>query len=94
MFSLVISKATNKIVLAHKDGSFNMPIQTPQEQLEIFCDANNLNPSEFIALEYDWNLKTPISLSKHIYNPANGQIEVDPNWVQPTPPAQTTEPTA
>jgi hypothetical protein len=92
MFTLVISKATNKIVLAHKDESVNRPIQTPQEQLETFCDANDLNPSEFIALEYDWNLKDRLSLGKHIYNPNTGLVELDPNYVPPAP--EPTEPTA
>jgi hypothetical protein len=92
MFSVIIIKATNKILFAHQDGSVGMNKPLPQERLEQYCEDNGLDANDYLAIEYVWDLKNPINISKHIYNPANGQIEVDPNWVKPTPIAPT-EPT-
>jgi len=94
MYSLVINKSSNKIVLAHNDGSVRHNIPTPEEQLLIFCDNNNLNVNDFFAIEYPWDKRNPVDLSRHIYNPATGLVEDDPNWVatppvEPPPPAPT-----
>ena len=94
MFSLIISKATNKIVKAHMNGSLGMAIPTPQEELEIHCNDNDLDPNDYFAIEYTWDLKNPISLGKHIYNPTTGMVELDPNYVPPAPSPAPTEPTA
>jgi hypothetical protein len=60
-------------------------IPTPQEQLNIYCNANALDANDYFAIEYTWDLKNPVSLSKHIYNPATGSVELDPNYVPPAP---------
>ena len=94
MFSVIILKATNKIEFTFQDDSTGMDKPLPQERLEQYCESNDLNASDYLAIEYTWDPKNKISISKHIYNPANGQIEVDPNWVEPTPIPAPVEPTA
>ena len=85
MHSVIISKATNKIAFTFQDGSTGVEKPSPQDRLNQYCLDNDLDVTDFLAIEYAWDVRNPISISKHIYNPANGQIEVDPNWVQPTP---------
>lgn len=92
MLSVIILKATNKIEFTFQDGSTGMDKPLPQERLEQYCESNGLNASDYLAIEYTWDPKDRISIAKHIYNPINGLIEVDPNWVQPPPqpPQETT----
>ena len=94
MHSLVISKATNKIILAVRDGSTGIMLQTPQQHLEAHCAANDLDVNDYFAIEYTKDAKKIVNLAKDIYNPTTGLVELDPNYVPPEPtPTAPTEPT-
>jgi hypothetical protein len=85
MFSIAYNKITKKILLARNDKcSSAAESLTPQQQLEIHCEANNLEPADYIALELPAaeNLKITFN-GKQIYNESTGKVEEDPNWVAP-----------
>ena len=57
---------------------------TAQQHLEQFCDDNELDVANFVAMEYPYNKKFQIVLGNHMFNETTQQIEADPNYIPPT----------
>lgn len=93
MFSIAYLKNTKKIAWARVDSSSLNDLLTPQELLERYCEDNELNINEYIALELPHDKKLRIVIGNHIYNETTGKIEEDPNYVPPPPPPPIEPPT-
>jgi hypothetical protein len=87
MFTIFYLKSSKKITYAYKNDSVGVLIPTPQQQLAVHCDNNNLNVDDFVAIEHPWNRNLILVHGNHIYNEATQQIETDPNYVPPVEPA-------
>ena len=90
MFSIAYLNTTKKLILARMEVG-SAPLESPQQQLELHCEMNDLDPADYTALEIPYDKKLRVVLGNHVFNEVTGKIEEDPNYVEPTPPAQ--EPT-
>jgi hypothetical protein len=91
MFSISYNNITKNILFIRDDNcSSSSNTLTPQQQLEIHCEINNLNVSDYTAVELPFDKTLNFVCGKYIYNESTGKVEQDPNWVAPLP-LETTE---
>lgn len=96
MFVIIYHKTTKKIVYYRHDMSLPQS-HTAQEHFNFFLDNNEVGDENYAFAEIPFTKAlNNIAIGNHVYNEATGQVEADPNYVRPTPPALTapTEPTA
>ena len=95
MFVIVYHKTTKK--LAHYRNDMSVPqVHTAQYWFDIFLADNEVGDEDYAFAEVAFTKAlNDIVIGNHIYNEATGQVEADPSYVAPTPPAlETAEPTA
>jgi hypothetical protein len=86
MFTIAYFKNTKKIAWSRFDSSTLNDLLTPQQLLERYCDDNDLDVNDYIALELPWDKKLRIVIGNHVYNESAQKIEADPNYVPPPAP--------
>lgn len=91
MFAIIYSKSTKEIVSVKFDASTITP-PTPQQQRDLFCEMNDLNPADYEGVEATYNKKVNVVPGKYRFNETTGEAEENPNYVEPTP-VTPTEPT-
>ena len=83
MFTIAYNKQTKFILYSRYDASTNVDKPTPLEHLNNYCEINNLNASDFQAIELPWNPKAQYIIGRDLFDETNNTIYADPNWVEP-----------
>jgi len=79
MYTLILNKRTKLILQSRYDTSTGEKMSV-DAVLNTYCEFNNTDISTVEIVEIPYT-NFQIELGKHIYE--NGEIKVDPNWVQP-----------
>jgi hypothetical protein len=92
MFFIYYKNSDKKIVFAKYDGYTGAEgAASPQQQLVVHCEINDLNVNDFTAVELPFDKKFMLIQGNHVFNESTKQIETDPNWVAPTPDPEPTQ---
>lgn len=80
MFTLVIRKSDKVILQARFDNSTanKMPVE---EVLRCYCEGTGVDSSTVEAVETEFT-KFDLEIDKFIFK--DGQVQINPNWVEPT----------
>jgi|Laugrespbdmm15sn_2_1035079.scaffolds.fasta_scaffold01354_4 hypothetical protein len=94
MYIIIYKKSTGKIVFTRTDTSAPTP-QSPQFWLSVYIKDNKLSAAEAEDLTFVETepVEGGFELDQYKWNESTQQLEVDPNYVAPTPiaPAEITE---
>ena len=86
MYMIIYKKSTKKIACTRTDNSTPAP-QTPQFWLSVYIKDNKLSAAEAEDLTFVETepVEGGFELDQYKWNESTRQIEVDPNYVAPTP---------
>lgn len=93
MFVIVYHKTTKKLVQYRHDMCVPQ-VHTAQYWFDLFLDDNEIGDENYTFAEIPFTKAlNSIEIGNHVYNESTGQVEADPNYVRPTPPAPSVPPT-
>lgn len=86
IFAIAYEKISKKLVIARVETyTTATDAVSAQTYLNNHCSVNNLNISDFIALEMPYDRNREFAIGKHIYDEATGELRVSPDWDEPIP---------
>ena len=88
MFVVIYNKFDKKIAQYRHDMCVPQ-VCTAQHYFDLFLEDNEVGDENYTFAEVPFTKAlNAIVIGNHIYNEATGQVEADPNYIEPTPPAQ------